>query len=157
MAEVPIQISGILYDLYGRTTQRVVLTGDASIQGLTVGGGPIVPPEDVPPKPPLGIWGGGNVPMPTPPIHLGPGGEPRPPTMWPPVIWGGPIIPPEPPPVVDNTLPPVPPDPPQTPPGTRPPEGWSWCFVGSEWLLIYNPPGGGKPSPVPPPNTQLPA
>jgi hypothetical protein len=32
--------------------------------------------------PPLGIWGGGNVPMPTPPIFL-PGGE------APPGYWGG--------------------------------------------------------------------
>jgi len=148
MAAVPVTLIGaVTYD--NGTVQNVTFQGVAALSGLGVGGGPAEPPP--------GIWGGGNQPFPTPPIHLGPGGEPRPPTIWPPVIGGGPIYPTEPPPHVDNTLPPVPPDPPQTPPGTRPPEGWSWCFVGSEWLLIYNPPGGGKPSPVPPPNTQLPA
>jgi hypothetical protein len=32
-------------------------------------------PIVLPPVPPLGIWGGGNVPMPTPPIYYPPGGE----------------------------------------------------------------------------------
>jgi hypothetical protein len=50
----------------------------------SVGGGPIVPPDQpgiwpspghpahpiAPGGPPLGIWGGGNVPMPTPPIYI---------------------------------------------------------------------------------------
>jgi len=49
MAEVPIQISGMLYDLLNKTTQRVVLMGNASIIGLSVGGGPIIPPDSTPP------------------------------------------------------------------------------------------------------------
>jgi hypothetical protein len=37
---------------------------------------PIIIPPTQPGQPPLVIWGGGNVPMPTPPIHLpGSGGE----------------------------------------------------------------------------------
>jgi len=44
------------------------------------------PPEiwpQPPAKPPLGIWGGGNVPMPTPPIYIPPaGGGGQPPGIW---------------------------------------------------------------------------
>jgi hypothetical protein len=48
------------------------------------------------PQPPLGIWGGGNVPMPTPPIYYPPAGG-SPPGIWPspghpahPIAPGGP-------------------------------------------------------------------
>lgn len=55
------------------------------------------------PDPPLGIWGGGNVPMPTPPIHIPPGiwgpgsGFPTPPINLPPPVNlppGGAPVPP---------------------------------------------------------------
>ena len=36
-------------------------------------------------QPPLGIWGGGNVPFPTPPIFIGP--EVPPPDPAPPITW----------------------------------------------------------------------
>jgi len=55
---------------------------------------------------PPGIWGGGNVPMPTPPIYLPPGtGTPQPPLG----IWGGAPIPVPTPPIY---LPPTTPQPP---------------------------------------------
>src|SRR5215472_12419429 len=85
MAAVEVTITGMLYDKTARTTQNVVLVGEASLTGLEVGGGPM---PGGPGRPPLGIWGGGGVPMPTPPIHLGPGGEPLPPQ-----VGGGPIYP----------------------------------------------------------------
>jgi hypothetical protein len=74
MAEVPVTLNGMLYDLLGRTTQRVVFIGDASYTNLGVGGGPM------PGGPPLGFWGGVAPPLPTHPIA--PGGPP-------PGIWGG--------------------------------------------------------------------
>ena len=93
MASVPITIDGVLFDKYGRTTQLVRLMGEASITGLGVGGGPIMPP-DQPGKPPGGdhIWGGGNEPFPTPPIANVPGAPgyrpPKPPDPTePPVHW----------------------------------------------------------------------
>lgn len=89
MAAVEIVISGILYDKLNRTTQNVVLVGEASLQGVGVGGGPIIPPPGsggAHPEHPIyypdRIWGGGNVPMPNPPIYI-----PQPPTE-PPVDGG---------------------------------------------------------------------
>lgn len=81
MAEVPIQISGVLYDKQKRTQQSVVLMGKASIIGLSVGGGPIIPPD-------AGgdgdhIWGPTD-PRPTPPIHIPPTTLPELPDH----IWG---------------------------------------------------------------------
>lgn len=66
MAAVEVTITGTLYDKLNRTTQQVVLIGEASLTGLTVGGGPIIPPEQPPteppsegvkPPPPGGGWG----------------------------------------------------------------------------------------------------
>lgn len=53
MAAIEITISGILYDKQNRTSQQVVLIGDASITGLTIGGGPILPPDRPPVDPPI--------------------------------------------------------------------------------------------------------
>lgn len=50
MAAVEVTISGVLYDKVNRTTQNVLLVGQASLTGLGVGGGPIYP-EPVPPSP----------------------------------------------------------------------------------------------------------
>lgn len=49
MAAVEVTISGILYDKLNRTTQNVVLIGEATLTGLGIGGGPIIPPENKPP------------------------------------------------------------------------------------------------------------
>lgn len=69
MAAVELTITGVLYDKLNRTTQQVVLIGEASLTGLGVGGGPMPPG----PGGPVHIWGGGNVPMPSPPIANVPG------------------------------------------------------------------------------------
>lgn len=92
MAAVEVTISGMLYDKINRTTQNVVLIGEATLTGLGVGGGPIVPPQQPPvdpgygqPVPPDMIWGG----RPPPPWYPGgPGWVPKPPdpptSIWPP-------------------------------------------------------------------------
>lgn len=82
MAAVPVTIQAMVYprdksgDPYPAT-----LVGFASITGLGVGGGPIEPPPDIIPEPPLVIWGGGNEPFPTPPIVIPPLPPDPPPTQ----------------------------------------------------------------------------
>lgn len=85
MAAVEITISGVLYDKVNRTSQNVVLIGEATLTGLGVGGGPM------PPGGGTGIWGPTD-PRPTPPIYLPPGypgsppsgAHPEHPIYWPP-------------------------------------------------------------------------
>lgn len=101
MAAVGVTLSGVLYDLYNRTTQRVVFIGDASLSDVGVGGGPIIPPEIKPPLPPLGIWPNppeGQAPIPSHPIVLpgdpgweGPGGI-KPPDFTPPPPGSPPVV-----------------------------------------------------------------
>lgn len=128
MAAVEITISGVLYDKYNRTQQNVVLFGEATITGLQVGGGPVIPPSQPPGgggQPP-GIWGPTD-PRPTPPIHLGPGGD----IGGPPSVGGGPIIPPD-----EGTKPPDPIQPPVEwkaiwiPPALSGETDGSWAVVG---------------------------
>lgn len=140
MAAVPVMITGVLWDHAAKAGRAVTLMGEATIVGLEVGGGPIVPPSDG--KPP-GIWGGGNVPMPTPPIANVPGA----PGWPPPGIWPdpGPLPHPEHPIV----LPPQPIEPPENPSEPKPPPpggGWGWS---PEYGWGYFPGGGGKPQPIP--------
>lgn len=121
MAAVEVTITGTLYDKLNRTTQQVVLIGEASLTGVGIGGGPVIPPGSPP-----GIWGGGNVPMPNPPIANVPGA----PGYRPPLgIWGGgnepfptpPIfIPPNVPPDLQPPTPPQPGDPTTAVPGEHP-------------------------------------
>jgi hypothetical protein len=131
MADVPVTLNGVLYDLYGRTTQRVVFIGDASYTGLGVGGGPM------PGGPPLGIWGG----RPPPYVDIGgPGPQPHPehPIVLPPVDPGGPpvqIWPSPGHPAHPIVLPPPPPE------GNKPPPpdgGWGYS---SEYGWGYFPMG----------------
>lgn len=143
MAAVEVTISGVLYDKYARTTRPVVLIGEASLTGLGVGGGPIIPPGGGA-EPPLGIWG--------------------PPDM-PPGFWGGgmgPGVKPQPRPEHPIVLPPdqVPPDmkPPEPPPpGTTtpvpPPEGspgWPVNPITPPPYLVVNYPGVGPIYVTPP-------
>ena len=75
MAEVPVTIRCQIYpkDKSIKPYPSTILCF-ASITGLEVGGGPIVPPEEVPPvEPPFVIWGGPIDPYPD---H----GLPQPPT-----------------------------------------------------------------------------
>lgn len=74
MASVPVTIVAMVYPR-NKTVEPYPATiqGFANITGLGVGGGPILPPDEVPPvDPPLVIWGGGNEPFPTPPIFIPP-------------------------------------------------------------------------------------
>jgi hypothetical protein len=133
MAAVNVTLDGMLYDLLNKSSQRVVFIGDASLTGLSVGGGPVYPS--------------------LPPVMPGPPGFPTFP------IWGPPGIelPPRPgyPPVAGHPLPPVPdlppgfPNPP--PEGSKPPpqSGWGWAYdPNTGWYLCWVPPqGGGKPQP----------
>jgi hypothetical protein len=90
MAAVEVTISGVLYDKVNRTTQNVVLIGEATLTGLGVGGGPMPPGPGQPPP----NWGPGGPPQPAHPIWGGPGsGFPDKPG-YPPVVGGGPIVPP---------------------------------------------------------------
>lgn len=98
MAAVEVTISGVLFDKLNRTTQNVVLIGEASLTGLGVGGGPMPPGPGGGGNPP-GIWGGSNEPFPTPPIANVPGA----PGYRPPEVI------------------PIPPDRPNTPPPGSPP------------------------------------
>lgn len=126
MAAVELTVSGVLYDKHARTVQQVVLIGEASLTGLSVGGGPIVgggggplPPTGGGERPAFPIAGPG-------PFPPGPG--------YPPVVGGGPIIPPE-----------GPPD--MTPPGDKPPPAGAagWGYYDSRWG--YFPAPGDKPQP----------
>lgn len=131
MAAIEITVDGILYDKLNRTTQNVVIFGQASLTGLGVGGGPSLPTPQPPQQPPL---------HPQFPINLPPGtgwlpGGPSAPGGYPPSIGGGPIIPPpptDPPPNSDTPKPP--------PPGG----GWGWH---PEYGWGYFPMVGGKPQP----------
>jgi hypothetical protein len=93
MAAVEITISGTLYDKLNRTTQQVVLVGDASLTGLGIGGGPLPGgpgpgPGGPRPSHPIALpgdpWWGQDL-RPTHPIAL-PGDPwwPKPPTEPPP-------------------------------------------------------------------------
>jgi hypothetical protein len=141
MAAVEVTISGLLYDKLNRTTQNVVLIGEATPTGLGVGGGPIIPPIQPPDKPPA--FPG----RPAHPIAL-PGdpwwGDPHPahPIVLPPDCPPG-MKPPEPPKPGDPTTP-VPP-----PPGSS---GWPVNPIVVPPYVIINYPGVG-PVVVAPPAT----
>jgi hypothetical protein len=126
MASVPVIISGVLWDHAWKRGSAVTLVGDASIQGLGVGGGPIMPPDSG------GV--GGPPGVPTFPIW-GPPGIDLPPGPGYPPVAGHPLpIPP---------MPPTPPDP-GTPKPPPPDGGWGWH---PEYGWGYFPGGGGKPQP----------
>jgi hypothetical protein len=119
MAAVPVILSGVLYPKNKKDPPVVgTFVGNAVIAGLEVGGGPIIPPDQLP-----------EVPKPEPPL----------------VIWGGPFDPPHPEhPIVlpDPPLPPI--KPPVTP--EPPHEGWNFSQAKSGWYYLYVP-GEGEASP----------
>lgn len=127
MAAVAVQIRGTLYDLTKRTSQQVLLQGEASLLGLEIGGGPIIPPGgsgDAHPEHPIyyppGIWGPTD-PRPSPPIANVPGLPPMP-----------------------DQPPDVPPD---APPGTvvkPPPAQGGWSYV-TPYGWGFFPMGGAGP------------
>lgn len=125
MAAVEVTITGTLYDKLNRTTQQVVLIGEASLTGVGVGGGPIVPPPLDP-----------NAPRPSHPIAVP--GDP-----W----WGGDLKPSHPIALPGDPWWPKPPtEPPEPPTAVKPPPpegGWAWS---PEWGWGYYP-GTGNPGP----------
>jgi hypothetical protein len=120
MSVVPVIFSGVFYPK-GKTADDKPMPGtfigNAAIYGLEVGGGPIEPPPDIQPKPPLEIWGG---PF-DPPAH------PEHPIAWPP-----------------GNITPIPPEPPTAP--VPPHEGWNWSAAKSAWYYLYVP-GQTDPQP----------
>lgn len=77
MAAVPVTIQALVYPRNKTVAPfPATIVGYANITGLGVGGGPIEPPPDIQPEPPLVIWGGGNEPFPTPPIVIPPDAPP---------------------------------------------------------------------------------
>lgn len=138
MAAVEITISGVLYDKVARTTQPVVLIGEASLTGLSIGGGPM--PGGPGPGQPPGIWGPTD-PRPTPPIPIYPGGSPNPPGIW------GPTDPRPTPPIYLPKPPEGYPQPPTEGVKPPPPEG-GWGYH-PDYGWGYFPAGGGKPQPIP--------
>lgn len=118
MAAVPITFHGTMYPK-DKTVAPYAFTavGMANITGLSVGGGPIVPPDEI-----------DEIPKPEPPLE----------------IWGGPFDPPHPehPIVLPPDLPPITPPSPVPPPH----EGWNWSTVKSGWYYLYVP-GTGEAGP----------
>jgi hypothetical protein len=87
MAVVPVIISGVFYPkgkAAGDKPMAGTLVGNSAIAGLGVGGGPIDPPPDIHPYPPLVIWGGPIDPYPDIGFPIGPPGGPPPTTVTPP-------------------------------------------------------------------------
>lgn len=126
MAAVNVTISGVLCDKYGRTIMPVTLVGEATLTGLGVGGGPIIPPDgEKPPGSPPGTWGGANEPFPTPPISNVPGVPGYRPPGDPPTIWPGPGDP-------DFPGGPKPPEP------VQPPISWKavWAGPSNGWVVV---------------------
>lgn len=93
MSAVEVTITGLLYDRINRTTQNVVLIGEAMLTGLGPGGGPIIPPVQPPGeggKPP-GFWGP-QPGFPTPPIVIPPLPDPVPPNVTLPPPGSPPVV-----------------------------------------------------------------
>lgn len=92
MSSVEVTVTGVLYDKLARTAQQVVLIGEATLTGVGVGGGPIIPPSKPPVQPPVDP-GYGYPEKPVDPGYGYPvGGPPRPahPIYLPPGIWPNP-------------------------------------------------------------------
>lgn len=126
MAAIPVTIKGTLTTKSTKEgsasgTEQCLICGALHITGLAVGGGPIIPPEQLPPgKPVFPIWGPPGIGL--PPIE-----------GYPPVA-GHPL--PEPPPPFPNPPEGVKPPPPGGGWGYHPDYGWGY-FPGT----------GGQPGP----------
>lgn len=136
MAAVPVTLVGVM-TAEGGSTFNCTFNGIASLSGLSVGGGPIIPPSDAHPEHPIhyppGIWGPGD-PRPQPPIVLPPYEPGGPPVgIWPsPGHPAHPIVLPEPPPVSEG--------------GDKPPPAGQggWGYYDGRWGYF---PGPGEAQP----------
>lgn len=126
MAAVPVTIVGIQTDELG--SRNVTITGMASLTGVGVGGGPVIPPGSLPhPEHPIVI-------PPTPPSDA----HPEHPIVIPPDVWPNPpdpdaphpehpiVIPP--PPEIGDGTPPLQAKVVWVPPG-YPSSGWNVIFI----------------------------
>ena len=126
MASVKIQIDGVLWHAAAKRGEKVSLIGDAAIFGVTVGGGPIIPPPDS---------GGGD--HPEHPI-VPPGGYPHPEHPI--------VLPPDEPPNIPPDVPdPVPPSSVIKPPPVT--GGWGLHSTenGSLYWSYFPGPGAAMP------------
>jgi hypothetical protein len=148
-------ITGVLWDHANKSGRAVTLMGEATIAGLGIGGGPIMPP-DMPVHPehpiPPTVW-------PTPPPSGG--APPHPAHPIPPTVWPTPPMPPSGgvPPHPAHPIPPtVWPTPPMPPSGGVPPGKPTFPIWGPPGVEL--PPGSGYPPvaghPLPPPGTEEP-
>jgi hypothetical protein len=156
MAAIPISISGVLYDKTARTQQSVYIIGSAQIVGLSVGGGPIIPPDEASPPeigggpiiPPGG--GGGQPPHPEHPIWGPPGINFPDKPGYPPTVGGGPIIPPDQPPLPPEMTEPNPGDPTTILPPPAGSPGWPVQPITPPPYIVVNYPGVGPVVVAPP-------
>ena len=88
MAAIPITISNAtITEADGTTSTAVTITGDFSLSGLSVGGGPIMPPDQPPASggaPVFPIWGPPGIELPPIPGYPPVAGHPLPPIEGPP-------------------------------------------------------------------------
>jgi len=128
MSAKPVMMTGVIYPMDKmHAPMAVSFVGNAWDPTLSVGGGPVIPPEQPPGVPIHPIWGP-------------PGFNPPGPGM-PPGIGGGPIIP-DPP-----TEPPQPEPPPITIVIKPPPAegGWGWMGPPINAWGYFPPPGTAGP------------
>lgn len=144
MAAVEVTISGMLYDKLNRTTQNVVLIGEATLTGVGIGGGPIIPPSGGG-KPP-GIWGGPIDPYPDHGLPGAPGIWPQPGHPAHPIV-----LPPEQvPPGMQPPTPPSPGDPTTPVPPPAGSAGWPVQPITPPAYLVVTYPGIGPVYVAPP-------
>jgi hypothetical protein len=146
MSSVPIQIDGVLWNHALKAGTKVSLIGQAHILGLSVGGGPIIPPDTSPPSPgepghpivPPGGYPHPEHPIALPPIDGAPPGSPGSPEH--------PIVVPPPDGGAEPGHPIVIPPPTNPPSEGKPPPpegGWGWH---PQWGWGYFP-GQTNPGP----------
>lgn len=145
MAVVPICFNGVMYPKGKAAGDKPVpafFMGNAWIAGLSVGGGPVYPPDQ--PSPPLIIWGPGD-PRPGWWVPGAPGDPNYKPEPLPPEIWG----PDDPRPTVPIAEPPwgwggTPPNEPPTEGKPPPPDG-GWGYHPAYGWGYFPGPGEAQP------------
>lgn len=154
MAAVELTITGVLYDKLARTSQNVVLIGEASLTGLGVGGGPLPPgsgsrPPSGPVDPGYGYPekpvdpGYGYPERPVDPGYGHPiGGRPHPehPIYYPPMV----------PPSMQPPTPPNPGDPTTPVPPPEGSQGWPVTGIVPPPYIVVQYPGIGPVTVAPP-------